>query len=797
MTALYRFDGFLLNPATRELRQGDALVALPARAFDCLAYLIEHRERAVGRDELIAAIWGRVEVSDALLSHTVVKIRRTLGDTGNEQRTVRTVPRFGYRWVGPIDPVEVSPSSAATESVSANGSQEPIAEPVAVVPAACQAVPATRTRSRGLLFYAAAAAALVAVLLAGWLGRSPPPTPVLRADAPASVVEETPVAPALVLPAEVSAPEDWRWLRLGLMDLVANRLRDGALPTVPSESVVGLLKQRETSADPLHDPQWAKIATLRVLPRVRLDGQLWRVHLEAVGAQRSVSAEGKGDDAIAATRMAVDLLLRKLGHTPGGGAEGSSPLADNLLQHSGAAMLADQLDQARDLIARAPPELQQEPHIEQRMAQIDLRAGNYAEVERRLYPLLDRLASSDDSRLRARVLLTLAAAHVRQNRSDRAADLYEEAIALRRGKNDPVALGIAYLGRGAAMSQAGRLDEATTELSRARIELEMVGDALGIASVDVNLGEFQLLRHRPADALPMLKKAVQAFDRLAAREGLAYGLVQQARAEREMLDHPAAIATTERFWPPESHTNNRRMRWTLTHARAQALADIGRTTEARTLIERILTDSDPRADAGARASADALAGEIAWQHGDAVAAEKSLARALGPALRDADPIAYTRALRLRGRALRASGAEPDFNASVQSLRSWADSVPDDWRAIHAAAAEAEQAWHAGKRDLALERFGAAMRAAERFNVPEDLVAVGAPYVRALIESSQLDSARAIGGRIAPWADRDLRAATAQAELFRALGQDDAAHKAAEAAARIAGDRPFARALVDL
>ncbi|MEO6688171.1 MAG: transcriptional regulator, partial [Dokdonella sp.] len=103
MTAPYRFDRFELDPATRELHENGERLVLPARAFDCLAYLIQHRDRAVGRDELIAAVWGRVEVSDALLSHTIVRIRRSLGDTGNEQRTIRTVPRFGYRWIGAID----------------------------------------------------------------------------------------------------------------------------------------------------------------------------------------------------------------------------------------------------------------------------------------------------------------------------------------------------------------------------------------------------------------------------------------------------------------------------------------------------------------------------------------------------------------------------------------------------------------------------------------------------------------------------------------------------------------------
>ncbi len=97
----YRFGRFSVSSATRELREGGAPIELPARAFDCLVYLIEHRERAVGRDELIAAVWGRADVSEALLNHTILRIRRALGEVGPE--LIRTVPRFGYRWAGVVE----------------------------------------------------------------------------------------------------------------------------------------------------------------------------------------------------------------------------------------------------------------------------------------------------------------------------------------------------------------------------------------------------------------------------------------------------------------------------------------------------------------------------------------------------------------------------------------------------------------------------------------------------------------------------------------------------------------------
>src|SRR6476660_3455405 len=99
---LYRFGTCSVDPGARELRRAGELLVLSPKVFDCLAYLIEHRDRAVGRDELIAAVWGRADVTDALLGQAVLKARRAIGDTGEEQRAIRTVPRFGYRWIADV-----------------------------------------------------------------------------------------------------------------------------------------------------------------------------------------------------------------------------------------------------------------------------------------------------------------------------------------------------------------------------------------------------------------------------------------------------------------------------------------------------------------------------------------------------------------------------------------------------------------------------------------------------------------------------------------------------------------------
>jgi hypothetical protein len=107
--------------------------------------------------------------------------------------------------------------------------------------------------------------------------------------------------------------------------------------------------------------------------------------------------------------------------------------------------------------------------------------------------------------------------------------------------------------------------------------------------------------------------------------------------------------------------------------------------------------------------------------------------------------------------------------------------------MYADLAAAEQDWAKGRREAALPRFEAAWRVAETANVPEDLAETGSAAAAAWIAAGDLDTARAVAGRIAPFAERDLRAALTQERLYRALGQDDAERAAAETVARLVGD----------
>ena len=94
----YRFSGHILSPARRTLvRNGRELRLIP-RCFDLLVLLIERRDEAVSRIDILDSVWSDVVVSEGALSQAVRTLRRTLGDDPREPTFIRTLPRHGYRF---------------------------------------------------------------------------------------------------------------------------------------------------------------------------------------------------------------------------------------------------------------------------------------------------------------------------------------------------------------------------------------------------------------------------------------------------------------------------------------------------------------------------------------------------------------------------------------------------------------------------------------------------------------------------------------------------------------------------
>src|SRR5262249_23714905 len=93
-----RFGVCELSAERIELRRAGTIVDIEPQVFDVLAYLLRHRERVVPKTELLDQIWGNRFVSESALSSRIKSARRAVGDTGRDQRIIKTIYGRGYRF---------------------------------------------------------------------------------------------------------------------------------------------------------------------------------------------------------------------------------------------------------------------------------------------------------------------------------------------------------------------------------------------------------------------------------------------------------------------------------------------------------------------------------------------------------------------------------------------------------------------------------------------------------------------------------------------------------------------------
>ena len=108
----YFFEDYSLDTERRELVRGSDIIPTPPQVFDLLTYLIRNRERVVSKDDLVDAIWNGRIVSDMALTTRVNAARSAIGDSGDKQRLIKTLPRKGLRFVGAVRE-EREPASVA------------------------------------------------------------------------------------------------------------------------------------------------------------------------------------------------------------------------------------------------------------------------------------------------------------------------------------------------------------------------------------------------------------------------------------------------------------------------------------------------------------------------------------------------------------------------------------------------------------------------------------------------------------------------------------------------------------
>jgi DNA-binding winged helix-turn-helix (wHTH) protein len=124
----YVFEDYSFDRDRRELHRGAEAVTVAPQVFDLLDYLIRNRERVVSKDDLINAVWDGRVVSDAALTTRLNVARGVIGDSGQEQRLIKTLPRKGFRFTGLVQELD------RPESTTAPGARAEPQQPALTLP---------------------------------------------------------------------------------------------------------------------------------------------------------------------------------------------------------------------------------------------------------------------------------------------------------------------------------------------------------------------------------------------------------------------------------------------------------------------------------------------------------------------------------------------------------------------------------------------------------------------------------------------------------------------------------------
>jgi eukaryotic-like serine/threonine-protein kinase len=117
---LIRFGAFEANLETGELRKLGVRIKVQGQPFQILAMLLERQGQVVTRDELHKTLWGAHTFVDFErgLNKAINRLREALEDSAENPRFIETLPKRGYRFIGPV---HVTASNAEQPVIAVNG----------------------------------------------------------------------------------------------------------------------------------------------------------------------------------------------------------------------------------------------------------------------------------------------------------------------------------------------------------------------------------------------------------------------------------------------------------------------------------------------------------------------------------------------------------------------------------------------------------------------------------------------------------------------------------------------------
>jgi eukaryotic-like serine/threonine-protein kinase len=261
--ASLRFGDFRLNLQSGELYNGGIRLRLPRQSFKILAILLDHPEQVVAREELRKNLWPADTFVDFehSVNSAVKRLREALNDTAENPRFIETLPRLGYRYIGPaverLEPIAASPEAAA-----------PAIATEAAQPLVLSAATKTKKRHAAVLWlafgFSLLLAALIAFNVAGIRERAAHLVhPSHRPSAPTVALAAVKLRPSVAVLGfqNLSGRPDQAWLSTALAEMLSTELgAGGQLRIIPGETVSQWIVVHPISgADALSSATLAKV----------------------------------------------------------------------------------------------------------------------------------------------------------------------------------------------------------------------------------------------------------------------------------------------------------------------------------------------------------------------------------------------------------------------------------------------------------------------------------------------------------------------------------------------------------
>ena len=117
MAMIYEFGPFRLDADAEILFRGAEPIVLGQRAVALLRMLLQRAGVPVSKEALIEAAWPGLAIEDSNLTVQVAALRKVFDEAGGDGAWIETMPRRGYRYVGPMV-VTDRPSAEAIPRIS-------------------------------------------------------------------------------------------------------------------------------------------------------------------------------------------------------------------------------------------------------------------------------------------------------------------------------------------------------------------------------------------------------------------------------------------------------------------------------------------------------------------------------------------------------------------------------------------------------------------------------------------------------------------------------------------------------